>query len=193
MDLQIIKLSPALLDDWLAFFDHTAFTDNDEWSGCYCMCYHWNAALNRRKEWNCAAEDGPYNRKCAIDLIKKGKMQGYLAYDGGKVVGWCNANDKNAYDNVNFTLPFGDTSDTQKVKSIVCFCISPEARGKGVASQLLQRVCADAAAEGYAWVEAYPFCRDSYHSYHGPTAMYIKFGFERCGNVEECAIYRKIL
>lgn len=32
----------------------------------------------------------------------------------------------------------------KKVKSIVCFCVSPEVREKGVASHLLERVCEDA-------------------------------------------------
>lgn len=190
MNLEIKKLSPDLLDDWLYFFDNVAFTDNDEWSGCYCMCYHWNESLNRKKEWNCSKSDAPYNRSCAIDFIRKGKMQGYLAYEAGKVVGWCNANDKKAYDNI-FSFPAIVIDQGKKVKSIVCFCVSPIARGKGVASQLLERVCTDAAADGYDYVEAYPFHHDSNHAYHGPRAMYEKFGFEVCGNAKDCTVFRK--
>lgn len=193
MNLEIKKLSAGLLEDWLHFFDSIAFSDNDEWAGCYCMCYHWTEMLNRKKEWGCSKMDAAYNRSCAVDFIKKGKMQGYLAYHNGKVVGWCNANDKKAYDNVNFTLPSGDSEKTKKVKSIVCFCIAPDFRGQGVASQLLERVCSDAALEGYDYVEAYPYHHDINNAFHGPQAMYEKFSFEKCGSLNDCALFRKSL
>ena len=190
MDIEIRKLSPDLLDDWLEFFDSTAFCDNDSWSGCYCMCYHWTEELNAEKSWDCGKEDAPVNRKCAVGLIKSGKMQGYLAYAGGKVVGWCNANDRSAYKNVNFT-PADD--DGKKVKSTVCFCIAPGKRGMGIASALLERVCADAAADGYDYVEAYPFMHNEHKAYHGPQVMYEKYGFEKHSAVGPCNILRKKL
>lgn len=193
MNLIIKRLTSELLEDWLRFFDGAAFEDNDEWAGCYCMCYHWSETLNREKAWDCSKEDGSYNRRCAVDLIQRGKMQGYMAYENGEVVGWCNANDKAAYDNVNFHLPSDGFGEGKKGKAVVCFCISPRNRGRGVASQLLERVCLDAAAEGYDYVEAYPFHHDINNAYHGPQSMYEKAGFEKCGDVNDCTIFRKIL
>lgn len=193
MDLVIKKLSPELIEDWLNFFDHEAFCDDGEWSGCYCMCYHWNKELAKKKSWDCSAEDAPYNRQCAIELIKSGTMRGYLAYLNGKVVGWCNANAKQAYDNVNFNLSADKSLKDNKIKSVVCFCISPNFRGKGIASKLLNRVCADAKKEGFDCVEAYPFKNDIYKAYHGPRAMYEKNGFEVFGKAGECIVLRKIL
>ena len=191
MNIEIKKLTPDLLDDWLAFFDNTAFTDNDEWCGCYCMCYHWTRELNAKKSWDCGKEDAPVNRKCAVSLIRSGKMQGYLAYADGTPVGWCNANDISAYKNVNFTLPY-DSADG-KTKAVVCFCIAPCMRGRGIASLLLEKVCIDAAGEGYDCVKAFPFCENQYAAYHGPAVMYEKSGFEKCGSVSECLIYKKTL
>ena len=43
-----------------------------------------------------------------------------------------------------------------KVKSVLCFAIAPQMRGQGVATQLLKRVCEDAEADAYDFVEAYP-------------------------------------
>ena len=68
-------------------------------------------ALQKKRAWNCDKDCAEYNREQAIDFIKSGRMQGYLAYVDNEVVGWCNANDKKAYDNVNFNfasyiLPF---------------------------------------------------------------------------------------
>lgn len=191
MDLQIKRLTAELLEDWLAFFDHIAFTDNEEWAGCYCMCYHWNSALNEKRNWDCSRAAGALNRQCAIELIQQGRMQGYLAYADGKAVGWCNANDKAAYDNVNFTPPSDEAQKHRKVKAVMCFCVALEARGQGVASRLLERVCADAALDGYDCVEAYPFLHDEYHAYHGPKAMYEKAGFEAHERMSPFAVFRK--
>ena len=178
MNIEVRKLSVDLLDDWLSFFDDTAFSDNDEWAGCYCMCYHWSEALESKKSWDCSKVDAPYNRKCAVRFIKKGIMQGYLAYSDGKVVGWCNANDKQAYDSVNIDFNWEESEKDKKIKSIVCFCISPDLRSRGIATKLLEKVCLDAADDGYEYVEAYPFNNGENRDYHGSKSMYEKNGFK---------------
>ena len=193
MNIEIKKLSIDVLDDWLYFFDNTAFSDNDEWAGCYCMCYHWSEALNAEKRWDCSKSDAEYNRKYAVNFIKQGIMQGYLAYHDGKVVGWCNANDKHVYDSVNIDLSWEDSEKGKKIKSIVCFCISPDLRGGGIASQLLEKVCLDAAVDGYEYVEAYPFNDGKNNDYHGSKSMYEKKGFTVYGNIKYCTVVRKCL
>ena len=42
-----------------------------------------------------------------------------------------------------------------KVKSIFCFTGDPEMREKGIAAQLLRRVCDDAATDVFDFIEAY--------------------------------------
>ena len=193
MNIEVRKLSVDLLDDWLYFFDNIAFSDNNEWAGCYCMCYHWNEALDNKKGWGCSKSDAAYNRKYAVKFIKKGTMQGYLAYYDGKVAGWCNANDKQVYDSVNFNLPWEDSEKGKKIKSVTCFCIAPDLRGKGIASRLLEKVCSDAADDGYEYIEAYPFSDNGNNAYHGPISMYEKNGFTARGNINGCIVFRKTL
>jgi ribosomal protein S18 acetylase RimI-like enzyme len=136
------------------------------------MCYHWNEALNAEKKWDCSKSDAEHNRKCAVNFIKQGIMQGYLAYHDGKVAGWCNANDKHVYNSVNIDLSWEDSEKGKKIKSIVCFCISPDLRGRGIASRLLEKVCSDAAGDGYEYIEAYPFSHGENNNYHGSKSMY---------------------
>jgi len=193
MDIEIRKLSSDILDDWLYFFDNVAFSDNGEWQGCYCMCYHWNKELQEKKEWGCSKEDAPFNREAAIEFIKAGRMQGYLAYADGTVAGWCNTNDKKAYDNVFYVFPVDEDEAGKKVKCIACFCIAPGFRGKGVATRLLEKICADAADDGYDFIEAYPFVNDANHAYHGPQALYEKSGFIRHRELHGCNIMRRYL
>lgn len=193
MRISVCKLRPDILEDWLHYFDKTAFTDNDEWCGCYCMCYHWDHELEKKRAWNCDRESAEFNRKQAIRLIKSGHLQGYLAYADGNVVGWCNANDKKSYDNVNFDFSEGIPDNHDKIKAIVCFSVSPEYRGQGVATALLEYVCNDAKADGFDLIEAYPFEHNENHAYHGPISMYEKNGFKVYRHIEDCIVYRKIL
>lgn len=193
MEIFVRRLTSELLDDWLSFFDRDAFSDNDEWCGCYCMCYHWDSELAKKRAWECDKRRAKFNRKQAINLIKTGGMQGYLAYVQGKVVGWCNSNDKKAYNNVNFNFAEEVPDNGEKIKSIVCFSVAPKYRGYGVATALLNYVCKDAKADGFDLVEAYPFAHNENHAYHGPLSMYKKNGFKPCGQMERCMVYRKIL
>lgn len=194
--MEIKKLTPELIDDYISFFDDVAFTDNEEWDGCYCVWYHWNDAL--QAEFTKCPEAGKkgFNRDLAVRLIKDGTLQGYLAYDGGSVTGWCNANDKGSYDSLNREkCPelWEDTNPGDRIKSIVCYTIAPEMRQKGIATALLQRVCEDAQAEGYDYVEAYPGKSDKniVRNYHGPYSLYEKNGFTLCRELEYDCLVRK--
>lgn len=87
----IKPLSGERLIDWLGFFEGRAFVDNPMWGSCYCTHFH------RRKDGS-GKPEGMTNRNFAIRLIETGQMQGYLAYSAeGIVVGWCNANDRQAF------------------------------------------------------------------------------------------------
>lgn len=193
MNFEIKKLTAELLDDWLYFFDHVAFCDDGDWSGCYCMMYHWTKELAKKKAWDCSVGDAPYNRKCAINCIENGVMQGYLAYLNGNVVGWCNANVKQAYENVNVDLSADPEARVKRIKSVVCFCIAPIYRGQGIATRLLEQVCKDAAEDGYDFVEAYPFENDGNKAYTGPRAMFEKQDFTTVDEVSGVTVMRKIL
>src|SRR5262245_38533389 len=86
MDLDIRPLSPALLDDWLAFFDKHAFCDNPDWGTCYCRCYLIGGGGMER--WDAACASPGENRAAMIERIRAGTIDGMLAYRGGRVVGW---------------------------------------------------------------------------------------------------------
>ena len=197
MNIEIKRLTVGLLNDWLDYFDNTAFSDDDDWPGCYCMHFHWNEELNNNNDWNNTLEQvyrktgKADNRERAIQLIKNGTMHGYLAYCEGKVVGWCNANDKKKYNTVLNSF-FDEADDNIKIKSIVCFCIAPEMRRKGIAKKLLEKACEDALEEGYAYIEAYPYNKKYDNDFHGTLGMYEKMGFLRTGQqMDDCIVIRK--
>lgn len=194
MKIVVKKLSSELENDYIEYFETKAFTDGSEFQGCYCMWYHWTDELDVERS-RCPKDNQKFfKRELAKTYIKKGFLQGYLAYVNDEVVGWCNANDRINYERLSKkSRPdlWVDYSEKDKVKSIVCYVVAPDMRGKGIATELLKYVCKDAANEGYSYVEAYPAMGEFKQvNYHGPLSMYERQGFVLYKNVKE-AIVRK--
>lgn len=189
MELKIRRLSPELAEDFLYFFDEVAFSDHPEWSPCYCLESHLDSSQDRGLE-------GAARRSKAEEMVRSALMQGYLAYDGERPVGWCNADRREAYPDIAADSRRLNQSRNEKIKAVYCFLIAPEMRKKGVASALLQRVVEDAQKEGYDAVEGYPQTLKSgapeWTAYHGPEELYRQCGFRRL-SVQERIIMRREL
>jgi GNAT superfamily N-acetyltransferase len=167
----IRSLTPAELDDFLAFMDDSAFTTNPQWSGCYCQFY-----LNT-EEQNTESRD--QNRQRACDRIRSGTMSGYLAYEGNEVIGWVAANKAN-----NFVLlPPTD----EKTARILCFIVEQRHQGKGVSTELLTYAINDLASQGFTRLEAAPRSSDEFDlaGYRGKLSTFLKAGFEQGPQIDE--------
>lgn len=189
LNITIRPLSPELCEDWLRFFDEIAFEDHGEWAFCYCLEGYLDPET--QESWTNPTE----RRTAAAEMIKRGEMQGYLAYHDGAVVGWCNANDREKFKYVTEMFRrVGYRATDTKVKSVFCFLTAPEYRGKGVAKLLLERVCLDAAKDGYTAVEAYPFADKGFeYQYHGTSGMYERSGFSEIADLKYVKVMHKDL
>ena len=136
-------------------------------------------------------------------MIQNSIIQGYLAYDKETAIGWCNSNDRLSYYRVGeFDIdaapedctPY-DCPNKGFIKSVVCFEISPEYRGQGIAGKLLDRVCQDALRDGYSFVEAYPEekTKDNRLSFTGPYKLFERAGFTEFSRKGTTIIMRKAL
>lgn len=203
MNIEIKPLAPELADDFFDFFDNRAFSDHAEWSCCYCTFFHVDKALEECIEDKIKADksEGTLRRilkNTAAEFINENTLCGYLAYADGVPVGWCNANDKKTFSRLDYNeqkSAFICESGSEKIKSVVCFTVAPEYRGKGIATALLKSVVADAASEGYDAVEAYPRLRDNrdIFDYNGPVRLYEKAGFTEFARQDNIIIMRKEL
>ena len=195
MDLQIYKLTPERLPDYLYFFENVAHTDYPEWDRCYCL--HYCSAHNAETDLS----DPEKRREYAIQYVNEGILQGYLAYSNeNKVIGWVNANDRNDCMYCDGWVEMAgnqkiSTDGCGKTKSIFCFTFALAMRGKHVASGLLARVIQDAKTDGYDFLEAYPdkHATVMYYNYVGPIKLYENFGFEKVGEIGEHFVFRKKL
>lgn len=193
-NITIKPLTSELNADYLDFFDNRAFTDGNPNGPCYCTSPNQTQddikqMVSKFKEFGVKETV----RKYAVELLNKGKIQGYLAYDKDVSVGWCNAADMENY--AGFVPAFARENTCGKTISIVCFEIAPEYRGMGIASAFIERICNDAKEKGYAAVEGYAKILDKRNDfdYHGPMRLYEKAGFTEVAGKDGQVVMRKML
>jgi GNAT superfamily N-acetyltransferase len=186
-EVLVHPLSPELSADWLAFFDHDAFADNPDWSGCYCHFFH---ADHNEKDWQCRTSEE--NRAASIRLIEAGRLQGYLAYADGRPVGWCQAAPRLAIPNLADD-PDLAVDDAAEVGSIVCFLVAESFRRRGVAGALLEAACVGFRVAGLRVAEAYPSrtATSDATNYHGPLALYLRVGFTAFRELKDRVLVRR--
>ena len=190
----IRPLTSELNADYLDFFDHRAFTDDNPNGPCYCTSPNQDEEQIRKmvSEFKLFGVKETL-RKYAAEMLDRNMIHGYLAYDEDQSIGWCNAADIENY--VGFVPSFARNITCGKTISIVCFEIAPEYRGMGIASAFINRVCTDAKAKGYAAVEGYArlFDQRNDFDFQGPYHLYQKAGFTEVAREKGQAVLRKVL
>jgi GNAT superfamily N-acetyltransferase len=193
MNIEIRKLTPDLAEDYAHFFDVTPHDVNIDEKKCYCVTWrNDDSYIGNGDHWYSTREE---RRSRAIQFVKDGSIQGYLAYHNDEIVGWCNAN-ANCQGGISHLRSYWEIEEyceDIKIKSIFCFAIAPKVQRMGVATKLLEQVCHDAANEGFDFIEAYankeyiaPDCR-------GHLTMYEKCGFVICTERDGKIVVRKPL
>lgn len=195
--ITIQPLSSANMQDYLAFFDAMKA---DHGPFC-CYCTHWNmtkaelAEMEKRIASSKRDDFALICRETAERLIRDHRLRGYLAYLDGNPVGWCNAGDRTGYEFLARHVDRKSDDIPGKIYSIVCVDVAKAYRKRGVASALLDFVCADTKKRGYTAVEGYPHAYNISDPEDLPVFanLYEGRGFETVFESEEARIYRKEL
>ena len=207
MKLEIKPLTAALAEDFFDFFDNRAFTDDSPMQPCFC-CRPQMTVEQERTELFGLIEANPgvmprdipgfkaTLRKIAEQQIVNGDLQGYMAFDSGVAIGWCNANDKENYTTLGIDEGIRNAykaNPNERIKSVLCFEIAPNYRGKGIALALLTHICGDAKVNGFDAVEGYPYIRHQRETFdfNGPTRLFEKVGFTKVAEQGDVAIMRR--
>jgi GNAT superfamily N-acetyltransferase len=185
-DVVVEAATADRVDDWLQLFDCTGFAGNPDWASCYCLEPHAPAPPDMpERPWR-------ETRATMIERLRRGATNGYLAYAGGKSVGWVNASLRAEYG--LFGNVGADGPDPRSVIGVSCFVIAPPFRRHGIAAALLERVIADAATRGASWIEGYPhnepMANDAGH-FRGPRSMYEARGFRAVEVLERWTVMRR--
>lgn len=195
MNIEIRRLLPGDAEAYVNFFDTTPHDDHVPEHACYCV--NWCSADHRTLE----RPDRERRRAMADEYVRNGTLQGYLALDGGRIIGWCNANTKSDCLNcagLLYAIPDLQNARSEpgeKVKSIWCFMVAGEYHRQGVARRLLQAVCEDAKRDSFDYVEAYPQKDTSNElwQFMGFDELYKSEGFEHYAELQDKFVVRKYL
>lgn len=173
MSYTIKRLSPELSDTFTDYLSSLDFNHAPHWATCFCRFYHTDCS---GEQWQ--NRTGDENRAEAIEQIEAGDMKGYLAFDGEKCIGWCNANDLPQYK--RFANDFEYFTKGLKTGCVICYVIHPGYRRQGIARLLLRQAVEDFKAQGFDAVLALPV--ESIGApeklYRGTLNMYKELGFE---------------
>jgi len=139
-----------------------------------CFCAFW--WLPEGGDWSKRTADE--NREQREQLLDHGEYDGYIAYSGGKPVGWCQVGRR---DRLPYLKKRMELEPSPEVWGITCFFILPDFRKKGVATEMLRAVLADLRSKGVRRVEAYPR-REAKHDdeslWNGPEQIFTREGFK---------------
>lgn len=200
MNIEIRRLTPSLIDDYVQFFDITPHSEKPGEKECKCYCVWWCKDDHDVNNIDYLLSQ-ELRRNYAIQNIKNNNIQGYLAYCDDKVVGWCNANTKAdclkcfCWRRFMGSISIEELESGIRVKSVFCFLVDPSMRRKGITKLLLERVCQDAAQDGFDFIEAYPqkeFTNEA-QDFMGSAKLFVSNGFTLYGETEEKLVMRKQL
>jgi GNAT superfamily N-acetyltransferase len=168
-DLDVRPLTPDRFADASALFDEGG---DPKW--CWCAFFRF-----RGRDWtNSTAAD---NRAALESLTSRELAPGLVAYRGDRVVGWVSLGPREDYERLAYSKLLAPVDDTP-VWSIVCFVVSRQARGQGVASALLDAAMDFARDHGATMLEAYPVEPGeaplrAADAFGGPLSMFETAGF----------------
>lgn len=127
-------------------------------------------------------------------------MDGFLAVDGADVVGWLNAQPRDALPHCFDRMGVDPTPlpcQAFEAAVIVCFLIGPQSRRQGIARALLAAALASFAVRGIRLVDAFPFksgaSERAADHYHGSLSLFLDQGFKVLREDETMTAVRKML
>lgn len=168
-----VDIRPLTTDTWPDLA--ALFEEGGDPRWCWCQFYRV-----RGLDWSNSSADG--NRERLATLTRDGPPPGLVGYRDGRAVGWVSLAPRPAFDRLTHAKVLAPV-DEKPVWSLVCFVVSREARGRGVARALLGAAVTWAKDHGATILEAYPSDADgrripAANAYHGTLSMFEDAGFE---------------
>jgi GNAT superfamily N-acetyltransferase len=143
----------------------------------WCWCMFWRLA---GKDFTQAKV--PELRGRLATLAEGALAPGLVAFRDDRAVGWCSLGPREDFARLERSRVIPHL-DGERVWSIVCFAVSKDARGEGIAAALLDAAVKWATKRGAATLEAYPVQTEpgtsvnAESAYTGTLPMFERAGF----------------
>ena len=156
-----VEVRPLTAETWDALAELFREGGDPRW----CWCQHW-----RLRSKDLAAAKVSQLRERLHDQALSPQPPGLVALDGDRAVGWLSLGPRTDFERIvrSRVIP---TIDDRPVWSIVCFAVSSEARGQGVARALLDAAVDYARQRGADALEAYPVAIAAGEPIHAEAAF----------------------
>lgn len=153
------------MDDFFALH-----SDRNDAGWCFCVAW-W---VETWEGWGERSAEA--NRSLRRDLFEAGHHDGYLVYEDGRPVGWCQVGQR---DRLPKLVERYDLAPDPAAWAVTCFFIAPDQRGRGLARTLLTGVIADLERRGVTYLQAFPRRGrlDAGEAWTGPEALFAGAGF----------------
>ncbi len=182
--LAIHPLTPERWPDFVDLFERRGPRGGHRNTPAYgCWCMYWRDR---------SLAHGTPKKRAMGTLVRRGDAPGLLAYDGDDVVGWLSVAPRETYPVLLRSPQYRPRSDDEGVWSIVCFVVDRPARGRGVASALLDGAVDHARTSGARALEAYPHATSG-DDYMGTLSLYRRAGFRKVRDANKRVIVRLTL
>ena len=168
----ITPLTPDRFGDLAQLFDEGG---DPKW--CWCTWFRF-----RGSSWGTTTAR---HREAMLELAGRDTTRspapGLLAYDGGRAVGWVSLGPREDFDRLTHSRVLAPVDD-KPVWSIVCFVVSRNVRGQGIARELLDAAISYARTRGAVALEAYPVDTSGgrvtdANAFRGTLSMFERAGF----------------
>jgi GNAT superfamily N-acetyltransferase len=143
-DVAVVPLTDATWDALVGLFSERG--SDAHW----CWCMFW-----RRSAKDFGAATVADHRAGLRALVDGPLPPGLVALRDGKAVGWVGLGPRRDFARIERSRVLPKV-DSAPVWSIVCFAVSPSARGEGITTALLDAAVEWARAQGVETLEAYP-------------------------------------
>lgn len=140
------EIKPVTKDRWNDLVE--LFGPSGAYSGCWCMFPRLTGA-----EFSANGNSG--NKAAMEKIVKRNRIPGLLAYEGGKPVGWISLGPRQEFGRIERSPIFKPVDDLP-VWSVVCFFIHRDHRNRGVGKALLAGAEEYARSQGARLLEVYP-------------------------------------
>lgn len=171
--IEVRTLDDDTLADLAALFGADRVTRD-----CWCMWF-----ITSTKAFHQAGEEG--NRDAFERLMAEDRHPlGFLAYSGGRPVGWCAVGPRSRFARAVRTPTLrGHVRETRDEDEwlVPCFYVAPDARGGGVAEALLEAGVNAARAAGADAIAGFPLAGDRRRSSGDDFEVGVEPLFAGCG------------